>query len=144
MEARPEFPHSIQFSGGVCHSLSKASGGEDLEIEQPVSCWDCSSFDFYTTLPGMYGPTLIRDEVIQVCESREKGFLTAPWMVKSFHGKELPLDGVMRLIQQRAGRRHLGVCKHRIPARLLLLHPAPYPLPIGHPGLLRHVVGEVA
>ena len=81
----------------------------------------------------MLGATLIRDEVVQVRESHETGLLTASRMVKPFPGKELPLDGVMGLIQERAGHRHLGGCKDRIPARLLLLYPAPDPLAIRRP-----------
>src|SRR2546428_7632949 len=50
-----------------------------------------------------------------------------------YHREELPLDGVMGLIQERAGHRHLGVCKDRIPARLLLLYPAPSPRAIRRP-----------
>ena len=35
--AEPNIPHSIGFSGGVWHGSLKASRGEELEIEQPVS-----------------------------------------------------------------------------------------------------------
>ena len=136
--------HSTRFSGGVCHSLSKTSGGEDLEIEQPVSCWDGSSFDFHATLPSMRGPTLIRDEVIQVGQPRQNRLLAAFGMMEALHHEQLPLDGVMGLIQQCTGHGHLWVCEDRIPARLLLLEPAPDPLPMSRPGLLRHMVGEVA
>src|SRR5215470_12852568 len=61
-----EKPHSIEFSGGVGHCSSKASRREDLEIEQPVACWDCSSFHFDPTLASMLGATLIRYQVIEV------------------------------------------------------------------------------
>ena len=77
----------------------------------------------------------------QPCEKR---LLAATGMMESLHREELPLDSVMRLIQQRAGRRHLRVCKHDIPARLLRLKPAPDALPIGHPCVLRHVIRKVA
>src|SRR5438552_19115466 len=50
----------------------------------------------------------------------------------------------MRLIQKGARRRHLRVCKDRIPARLFVLEPAPDALPIGHPGFMRHMVSKVA
>jgi hypothetical protein len=48
----------------------------------------------------MPSATLIRKKVIQVRESREKRLLTTTGMVQPFHGKELPLDGVMGLIQR--------------------------------------------
>ena len=53
-----------RFSGGTCHCSSKASRGKDLEVEEPVSCWDFASFHFHATLAGLQGPTLIRDEVV--------------------------------------------------------------------------------
>jgi hypothetical protein len=45
--------------------------------------------------------------------------------VKAFHREQFPLDGIMRLIQQGAGCRHLRVCEHRIPTGFLLSNPAP-------------------
>ena len=54
-----DIPHSTRFRGTKCHRSAKPSGGQDLEVEQPVVCWDCSSFDFYSTLSGMHGATLI-------------------------------------------------------------------------------------
>ena len=90
----------------------------------------------------MLGAPLIWDAVVQVRESREKGLLTATGMVKPFHGKELPLDGVMGLIQERAGHRHLGGCKDGIPARLLLLYPAPHTLAVRRPSRGGDVSGK--
>jgi hypothetical protein len=43
----------------------------------------------------MLGATLIRDQVIQAREPRQKRLLTATWMMKPFHGEQFPLDGVM-------------------------------------------------
>src|SRR5215468_2024562 len=53
-----------ELRGGTCHRSAKAPGGEDLQVEEPVSCWDCASFHFHATVAGMLGPTLIRDEVV--------------------------------------------------------------------------------
>src|SRR5215813_14823089 len=110
-------PHSTELRGGVWHHSAKASGGEDLQVEKPVACWDCASFHFHATVAGMLGPTLIRDEVVEVGEPGEKCLLAATRMLEALHRKQFPLDGVMGLIQQRAGHGHLGVCKDRIPAR---------------------------
>ena len=74
--------HSIEFSGGVCHRSSKASRGEDLEIEQPVSCGDLSSFHFHATLAGMLGATLVGDQVVQVGQPREKRLLAPLGMME--------------------------------------------------------------
>ena len=124
-------PHSIEFSGGVGHCSSKASRREDLEIEQPVACWDCSSFHFHATLASMLGATLIRYQVVEVRQPREKRLLASFGMVEAFHREQFPLDGIMRLIQQGAGCRHLRVGEHRIPACFLLLKPAPDALAVG-------------
>ena len=104
-----------------------------MEVEHPVSCRYSSTFHFHATLPGMLGALLIRHQVVQVGQPCEKRLLAATGMMKAFHGKQFPLDGIMRLIQERAGHRHLGVCKDRIPAHLLLVYPAPYPLAIRRP-----------
>src|SRR4029434_7459019 len=95
---KQEVPHSTQFSGGVGHCSSKASRREDLEIEQPVACWDGASFHFHPTLASMLGATLIRYQVVEVREPGEKRLLAAAGMMESLHREQLPLDGVMGLI----------------------------------------------
>ncbi len=95
----PENSHSIGFSGGACHCSSKASRGEDLEVEEPVACRDFASFDFHTTSAGVLGATLVGDEVVQVCQSCKKRPLAPMGMMECFHHKELPVDGIMRLIK---------------------------------------------
>jgi hypothetical protein len=52
-----------------------------------------------------------------VREPGEKRLLTAVGMVKRFHHEQLPLDGVVGLVSQRAGHGHLGIFEHGIPAR---------------------------
>src|SRR4029453_5762599 len=91
----------------------------------------------------MLSPTLIRDQVVQVGEPREKRLLASFWMMKPFHRKQFSLDGVMRLIEQCAVHGHLGVCKHRIPTRLLLLEPAPDAFPVGGPSRRSDVVDKM-
>jgi hypothetical protein len=46
----------------------------------------------------MLGATLIRDEVVQVCEPGQKRLLAATWVMEPLHREQFPLDGVMRLI----------------------------------------------
>ena len=89
-----------------------------MEIEEPVSGRYAPAFHFHATLASVLGPTLIRDEVVQVRESREKRLLAAPGMMKALHYEQFPLDGVMGLIQQGTRGRHLWVCKDHIPAGL--------------------------
>ena len=79
------FPHSIGFSGSVCPRSSKASGSEDLEIEEPISCGDCTSFHLHPTLPSMLGTTLVGHQVVQMCEPSQERLLAAFGMMKSLH-----------------------------------------------------------
>src|SRR5262249_39057773 len=76
-----DFTHSPKLRGKGCHHSSKASGSENLEVEEPVACWDCSSFHFYPTLPGVLGSTLIGDQVREVRQPCEKRLLAATGMM---------------------------------------------------------------
>ena len=60
---------------------------------------------------------LIRNQVVQVRQAGEKRRLTPPGVMETFHGEELAVDGIVRLIQHGAHRWHLRVFEHRIPAR---------------------------
>ena len=92
----------------------------------------------------MLGATLIRDEIVQVGEPREKRLLAATGMMKPLHREQFPLDGVMGLIQQGAGCRHLGIFKHRIPAGFLVLKPLAHPVAVGLPRGVGDMVGKMA
>ena len=90
--------HSTELRGkGYPHS-AKAARGENLEVEEPVACWDCTTFDFHPTLASVLGPTLIGHQVVEVCQPREKRMLAAIGMVKPFHGEEFPLNGIVGLV----------------------------------------------
>ena len=80
-----DFSHSIALCGEGCHHSAKAARGENLQVEEPVACRYTPAFHFHTILASVLGPTLIRDEVVQVREPREKRLLTATRMVKPFH-----------------------------------------------------------
>jgi len=79
--------HSPAFSGSVCHRSAKPSRREDLQVEEPVACRDSPAFHLHPTLPGMLGPTLIRYQVVQVREPRQKHLLTATRVMEPFHSK---------------------------------------------------------
>ena len=79
------FPHSTRFSGRVCHCSLKASRREDLHIEQPVARRDLSAFHVHATLTCMQSPTLIRHQVLQVRQLREKRLLAATRMMEPLH-----------------------------------------------------------
>ena len=74
-----------------------------MEVEHPVGCGDSPAFYFHSALPRMPGSTLIGNQVIQVRQAGEKRRLTPTWMVEPFHHEQFPVDGVMGLIQYRAG-----------------------------------------
>src|SRR6266581_2756176 len=107
-------PHSTRLSGRACPRSAKASGGENLQMEEPVGGGYSSAFHLHATLTRMLGAPLIRDEVVQVRKPRERRLLAATGMVKPFHHEELAVYGIMGLIQQRARHRHPLVCKDRI------------------------------
>jgi hypothetical protein len=135
---------STELRGGTCHHSSKASGGEDLEVEQPVACGDCASFHFHAALASVLSPTLVGDQVVSMGEPSQKCLLTATWMMKSFHGEQLPLKGVVSLISQGAGDWYLRGFEDRIPARLLVLQPASHALAVGRPRHGGDVIDKMA
>ena len=84
------FPHSTQFSGKEYHCSSKASRREDLQVEEPVACWDCASFDFHPTLAGMLRAPLVGHQVVQMGEPPQKRLLAAFRMMEALHHAQLP------------------------------------------------------
>jgi len=79
-----------------------------------------------------------------MCQTREKRPLTPFGMVEACHGEELAVDGVVRLVQHRAHRRHLGVFQHRIPARFFVLNPVAYTLAVLFAHRCRDVINTMA
>jgi hypothetical protein len=61
---RRKFSHSIAFSSKRHYHSSKASRGEDLQIEHPIACRYTLAFHFHPALTSMLGPTLIRNQVV--------------------------------------------------------------------------------
>jgi hypothetical protein len=58
-----------------------------------------------------------------MCQANEKRRLAPARVMEAFHGEKLAVDGVVRLVQNRAHRRHLRVFEHRIPPRFFVLEP---------------------
>ena len=95
--------------------------------------------------PGLFCRLRLPDhEVVQMGEPREKRLLAATGMMEPLHREPFPLDGVMGLIQQGAGCRHLGIFKHRIPAGFLVLKPLAHPVAVGLPRGVGDMVGKMA
>ena len=67
---------------------SKAPRREDLQVEEPVSCRDCSSFHFHPTLPDMLGATLVGHQVVQMGQPAQKRLL-APFGVMVTVGRRI-------------------------------------------------------
>jgi hypothetical protein len=114
MVSGQHFSHSTQFSGGACPHSSKASGGENLEVEEPVAGWDCSFCHFHPALPGMLSTALLGDQVVQMGQPAPKRLLAPLGLMAAFHREQPPLKGVMGSLPQGAGHRQLRVGKHRI------------------------------
>ena len=72
----------------------KASGREDLEIEQPVACRDGASLHFHPPLAGMLGTTLVGDQVVQMCQPSQKRLLVPVGMMERLYHGELPLNAM--------------------------------------------------
>jgi hypothetical protein len=85
IQTQQKSAHSTELRGGGWHHSAKAARGEDLDMEEPVACRYASAFHFHTTLPDMLGSMLIRDEIIQMCEPREKRLLASSWMMEPLH-----------------------------------------------------------
>ena len=92
----------------------------------------------------MLSPTLRGDQVIEVRQPCKKRLLAPFGMMESLHGEPFPLNGVMGLIQKRAGRWHLRVFEDRIPPRFLGLKPLSHPRTIDLPGGVGDVIGKAA
>src|SRR5262249_9992830 len=105
---------------------------------------DRHSFPTRRSSDLMLGAPLIRYQVVEVRQLREKRLLAATRVMKAIHGEQFPLDGVMSLIEQCAGYGHPRVCEDHIPACLLLLAPRPYAFPVGHPSRGGDVVSKAA
>jgi hypothetical protein len=64
---------------------SKASRGENLQVEHPICGGDAPAFHFDPALARVLGSTLIRDQVIEVGEPRQKRPLAPSGMMQAFH-----------------------------------------------------------
>jgi hypothetical protein len=54
---------------------SKASRGENLQVEHPICGGYAPTFHFYPTLASVLGAPLIRDQVVQMREPLQKRLL---------------------------------------------------------------------
>src|SRR5262245_64689247 len=88
-------PHSPRFSGKEYHYSSKASRREDLQVEEPVACWDCASFHFHATLARVLRAPLVGHQVVQMGQPAQKRLLAPFGVMAAFHREQLPLAGVM-------------------------------------------------
>jgi hypothetical protein len=92
----------------------------------------------------MLGAPLIGHQIIQMGQTTQECLLAPIWMMKTFHHKEFPINGVMGLVQQSAGHWHLRVGEHRRPARFFVLKPVLYALAMSCPSRGGDKIGKVA
>lgn len=120
-----------------------SSRGEDLEIAPPGACRNFASFAFPPTVAGMLSAPLVGDQVVQLGQPNKKRLLAPPGMLGPLHREQVPVDGVMRLIESSPGSRHPRVCEPRRPARLLGLEPLSSALTVGRASRVRDGVRQV-
>src|SRR5215510_7105302 len=76
-----------------------AARRQDLQVEHPVRCRDAAAFHFHPTPTRILGSPLVRNQVVEMRQPREKRRLAPAWVMKAFHVEELAVHRVMRLIQ---------------------------------------------
>ncbi|MDH3604740.1 MAG: type IV secretory system conjugative DNA transfer family protein, partial [Candidatus Tectomicrobia bacterium] len=62
-----------------------ASRRQDLQVEHPVRCRDVPTFDFHPIQACVLGPPLVRNQVVEMCQTRQKRRLTPIWMMEVLH-----------------------------------------------------------
>ena len=77
-------------------------------------------------------------------QTNEKRRLTSARVMESFHGEQLAVHGVVRLIQHRAHRWHLGVFEDRIPACFFILEPVAHAFAMHFSHRRVDAIGKVA
>jgi hypothetical protein len=92
----------------------------------------------------MLSAPLVGYKVVQMGQPSQKRLLAPVGMMEAFHHEQLPVECGMRLIEQGAGHRPLGVCEHGRPARLVVLEPVSYALASGRSSRGGDVIGNVA
>src|SRR6266704_2361728 len=74
------------------------SRGQDLQVEHPVGCGYASALYFHPTETRMQGAPLIRNQVVQMRQPREKGRLTPTGVMEALHRIFPPHFGERRTI----------------------------------------------
>jgi hypothetical protein len=70
-----------------------------LQIEEPVSGRYASAFHFRPTLAGMLRAPLVGHQVVQMDQPSQERVLAPLRMMEAFPHEQLPVDGVMYLIE---------------------------------------------
>jgi hypothetical protein len=102
-----KFSHSPGCSGKGYYGSAKPSGGEDLDIEEPSRVLVLVHLPPPRHTARHAGPPLIRHQVVQVSQAREKRLLATTWVMKAFHGEQLPLVPVLWQAKALLGARDL-------------------------------------
>ena len=122
----------------------EATRSQDLQVAEPIICGQLATLNFNTTFPSILGTPLVRYQVIQYCQTVEEHILASFFMMEAFHHEELPVHGIVCLIQKRRGGRHLTIPKQRIPTSFLLANPGAYGLSIDNASCLGDFFAETS
>jgi hypothetical protein len=93
-----------------CRRPLPPSRREDLQIAPPVSGRDFASCAFHPPLPSRQGMTLGEHQGVQMRQPSQKR-LGAPFRImKALQYAQVPVDGLLGLLQQGAHHRHMRGC----------------------------------
>jgi hypothetical protein len=113
-------------------------------MEDRVDGGDAPACHVHAAWPSRLGPTLSGDQGVQGREPHQKRLGAARRMRAPGPGAPVPLEGVLGLRAQGARGWPLRGFEDRLPARRLVLAPAPDAVAGGHPAAVRHGVSPVA
>ena len=104
----------------------KPATGKDNKVSKPILRRNLPTLHFNGTLPAIYCPPLVGNQVHQDCQAVEEEKLTPILMMKPLHHEQFPVDGIVNLIHLSRRFGNVGVVKQDVPARLLPFYPSAY------------------
>jgi hypothetical protein len=115
-----------------------------VAVEPPVACGDLSPVDVHAPWANVLGATWVGYQVIQQREPVQTVRWAPLGMMEPAHHEQLPVDGMVGLIQPRAGHWQTGVVEDRLPGRFLGPDPVPYALAVDRPRRVHDMIRNVA
>ncbi len=89
----------------------KPAAGQDLEGFKPILRRHLPALDFDGTLPPVYRPPLIRNQVLQNRKPIEEEKFASIFVMKPIHHKQLPVHHIVDLVDWRGRSGNVGIGK---------------------------------